>query len=104
MALPQVVLQYIKISFQGVHCGAKAYWISPASLWNSTTVTTLALILIELADEELGEDDVFVLESIAEAKKNEEDKLRVTIILTMKDSMVALAKVVKIIEVIIWFF
>merc|ERR1712156_228188 len=53
----------------------------------------------ELADEELGEDDVFVLESIAEAKKNEEDKLRVTIILTMKDSMVALAKVVKIIEV-----
>ena len=59
------------------------------------------LILIELADEELGEDDVFVLESIAEAKKNEEDKLRVTIILTMKDSMVALAKVVKIIEVII---
>ena len=60
-----------------------------------------ALILIELADEELGEDDVFVLESIAEAKKNEEDKLRVTIILTMKDSMVALAKVVKIIEVII---
>ena len=57
--------------------------------------------IIELADEELGEDDVFVLESIAEAKKNEEDKLRVTIILTMKDSMVALAKVVKIIEVII---
>ena len=53
-----------------------------------------------MADEELGEDDVFVLESIAEAKKNEEDKLRVTIILTMKDSMAALAKVVKIIEVI----
>ena len=63
-----------------------------------------ALILIELADEELGEDDVFVLESIAEAKKNEEDKLRVTIILTMKDSMVALAKVVKIIEVKIYIF
>ena len=52
-----------------------------------------------MADEELGEDDVFVLESIAEATKNEEDKLRVTIILTMKDSMVALGKVVKIIEV-----
>ena len=52
-----------------------------------------------MADEELGEDDVFVLESIAEAKKTEEDKLRVTIVLAMKDSMVALGKVVKIIEV-----
>ena len=53
----------------------------------------------ELADEDLGEDDVFVLESIAEAKKNDEDKLRVTLILTMKESMAALGKVVKIIEV-----
>ena len=53
----------------------------------------------ELADEDLGEDDVFVLESIAEAQKNEEDKLRVTLILTLKDSMTALAKVIKIIEV-----
>ena len=56
-------------------------------------------MIIELADEDLGEDDVFVLESIAEAKKNDEDKLRVTLILTMKESMVALGKVVKIIEV-----
>ena len=53
----------------------------------------------ELADEDLGEDDVFVLESIAEAKKNEEDKLRVTLILSLKDSMPALTKVLKIIEV-----
>jgi hypothetical protein len=53
----------------------------------------------ELADEDLGEDDVFVLESIAEAKKNDEDKLRVSLILTMKESMAALGKVVKIIEV-----
>ena len=56
----------------------------------------------ELADEDLGEDDVFVLESIAEAQKNEEDKLRVTLILTLKDSMTALAKVIKIIEVKIY--
>ena len=42
---------------------------------------------------------MFVLESIAEAQKNEEDKLRVTLILTLKDSMTALAKVIKIIEV-----
>ena len=56
-------------------------------------------MIIELADEDLGEDDVFVLESIAEAKKNDEDKLRVTLLLTMKESMVALGKVVKIIEV-----
>ena len=47
----------------------------------------------------MGEDDVFVLESIAEAKKNEEDKLRVTLILSLKDSMPALTKVLKIIEV-----
>ena len=46
----------------------------------------------------MGEDDVFVLESIAEAKKNEEDKLRVTLILSLKDSMPALTKVLKIIE------
>lgn len=52
-----------------------------------------------MADEDLGEDDVFVLESIAEAKQNDEDKLRVTLILTLKDSTPALAKVIKIIEV-----
>ena len=53
----------------------------------------------ELADEDLGEDDVFVLESIAEAQKNEDDKLRVTLILSLKESLPALAKVIKIIEV-----
>ena len=57
------------------------------------------IYISELADEDLGEDDVFVLESIAEAKKNDEDKLRVSLILTMKESMAALGKVVKIIEV-----
>ena len=58
-----------------------------------------SFLISELADEDLGEDDVFVLESIAEAKKNDEDKLRVSLILTMKESMAALGKVVKIIEV-----
>ena len=58
-----------------------------------------SILISELADEDLGEDDVFVLESIAEAKKNDEDKLRVSLILTMKESMAALGKVVKIIEV-----
>ena len=42
MALPQVVLEYIKKFFEGVHRGAKTYWILPATLWNSTTVTTLS--------------------------------------------------------------
>ena len=41
---PQVVLQDIKKSFKGAHWNAKIYWNSPASLWNSTTVTMLMLI------------------------------------------------------------
>ena len=44
MALSQFVWQYIKKSFEGVHLVAKTYWILPASLQNSTTVTTLVLI------------------------------------------------------------
>ena len=63
------------------------------------TLNCSLIDISELADEDLGEDDVFVLESIAEAKKNDEDKLRVSLILTMKESMAALGKVVKIIEV-----
>ena len=39
MAPSQFVLQSIKKSFEGVHLGAKTYLISPASWWNSTTVT-----------------------------------------------------------------
>jgi hypothetical protein len=60
------------------------------------------LLITELADEDLGEDDVFILESIAEAKKNAEDKLRVTLILTLKDSLASLAKIIRIIEVRNW--
>ena len=37
-------LQYIKESFERVHWGVKTYWILPASLWNSTTITTLTYI------------------------------------------------------------
>ena len=53
----------------------------------------------ELADDELGDDDVFVLESIAEAKKNDDDKLRVTMVLSLKDAMASLARILKVIEV-----
>jgi len=56
------------------------------------------LVLPELADEELGDDDVFVLESIAEAKKNEEDRLRVTLVLGLRDAGQSLAKVLKAVE------
>ena len=40
-ALPQTVLQDIKKSSEHVHWNVKNYWILYASLWNSTTVTTL---------------------------------------------------------------
>ena len=56
----------------------------------------------EFFDEELGDDDVFVLESIAEARQRKDDKLRVTLVFTLKDTMVSLAKIIKIIEVLIW--
>ena len=36
-----VTLQDTKKSFEEAHWDAKNYWISTASLWNSTTVTTL---------------------------------------------------------------
>ena len=39
--LNQVVLKDIKKSFEEAHLDAKIYWISSATLWNSTTVTTL---------------------------------------------------------------
>jgi hypothetical protein len=54
---------------------------------------------LDLFDEELGDDDVFVLESIAEARQNKDDKLRVTLVFTLKDTLSSLAKIIKIIEV-----
>ena len=41
-AFNQKVLKDIKKSFMDVHLDAKIFWISPASLWNSTTVITFA--------------------------------------------------------------
>ncbi len=46
------------------------------------------------------EDDVFVLESIAEAKKNNEEKLRVALLLSFKEAVSALPRICKIVEVI----
>ena len=43
IALPQVFLHDIKKSFEGAHLDAKNYQNLLASLWNSTTVTTLVM-------------------------------------------------------------
>ena len=58
----------------------------------------------EFFDEELGDDDVFVLESIAEARQRKDDKLRVTLVFTLKDTMTSLPRIIKIIEVkyLVW--
>ena len=53
-----------------------------------------------MADDVLGDDDVFILESIAEAKKNDEETLRVTLILTLRDTLLSISRIIKIIEVI----
>ena len=53
-----------------------------------------------MADDVLGDDDVFVLESIAEAKKNDKENLRVTLIITLKDNLLSISRIIKIIEVI----
>ena len=63
---------------------------------------TQQILSSELFDEELGDDDVFVLESIAEATQRKDDKLRVTLVFTLKDTMTSLAKIIKIIEVSIF--
>ena len=73
-------------------------------MWNDVSNKMKSFSVIsELADEDLGEDDVFIIETIAGARKNgksDDDKLRVTMILTLlKDSMAALNKVLKIVEV-----
>ena len=50
-------------------------------------------------EEETLEDDVFVLESIAEAKKNDEERLRVTIVVSLKETVASIAKIFRIVEV-----
>ena len=44
--LNQIVLRGIKKSFEDLHLDAKIYWISPTSLWNSTTITMLIRVLV----------------------------------------------------------
>ena len=60
-------------------------------------------ILCDVADtdveDETHEDDVFVLESIAEAKKNDEERLRVTIVVSLKETVASIAKIFRIVEV-----
>jgi len=59
---------------------------------------------IEFTDEELGDDDVFVLESIANAQESKDDKLQVTIVFTLKDTMMSLARIIRLVEVYISYF
>jgi len=49
-------------------------------------------------EDETLEDDVFVLESIAEAKKNDEERLRVTIVVSLKETVASIAKIFRIVE------
>ena len=60
-------------------------------------------ILCDVADtdveDETLEDDVFVLESIAEAKKNDEERLRVTIVVSLKETVASIAKIFRTVEV-----
>ena len=50
-------------------------------------------------EEEALEDDVFVLESIAEAKKNDEERLRVTMLVSLQETVASIAKILRIVEV-----
>ena len=59
----QVVTQDIKKSFEEAHLDAKMYWISTATLWNSTTVTTLLLTLASLANHSQEPSDLAVTQS-----------------------------------------
>ena len=56
----------------------------------------------EYADEDLEDEDVFALESIAKSNKEGDEKdnnLQITLIITLKDAMLSLSRVFKIIEV-----
>ena len=63
------------------------------------------LFALELADEDLGDEDVLALESISEISKISEEggegeaNLQITLIITLKDAMLSLSRVFKIIEV-----
>ena len=51
-------------------------------------------------EDETLEDDVFVLESIAEAKKNDEERLRVIMVVSLLETVASIAKIFRIVEVI----
>ena len=57
-ALSQFVLQGIKKSIKEAHLDAKIYWISSATLWDSTTVITLSVI-IPIVDKWVHENPFF---------------------------------------------
>ena len=50
-------------------------------------------------EEEALEDEVFVLESIAEAKKNDEEKLRVTLLVSLRETVASITKILDTVEV-----
>ena len=49
-ALNQKLLQDIKKFFEDVHFDVKIYWISPATLWNSMTISSLTHIFLPLSN------------------------------------------------------
>jgi len=54
--------------------------------------------LSEITHDELGDDDVFIHETISEATKNEEDHLHLTLALGLSDPAQSLGKILKIVE------
>lgn len=56
-------------------------------------------LFLDLADEELNEDDVLALESIAEARRNNEEFLRISFTIALKENLMSVIQIIKIIEV-----
>ena len=50
-------------------------------------------------EDETLEENVFVLESIAEAKKNDEERLRVTMVVSLRETVSSIANIFRIVEV-----
>ncbi len=47
----------------------------------------------------MGDDDVFMLESIADVKRSTDDRLRVTLVLSLRETMESLDKILKMVQV-----
>ena len=73
--------------------------------WLHNKFNFVSFCFLELADEDLGDEDVLALESISEISKISEEggegeaNLQITLIITLKDAMLSLSRVFKIIEV-----